>query len=147
MMLSISHYVFPQLFCRLQPFSRNASSISLYFLIFFFRFTEKIPSSVHIFQVLFFFQWLFQPIQCPGLLFSSVIILHRRYDSLGDWAVRRKAAAYTQDNTNTNVYTDIHALSGIRTHDPRVRAREDSSCLRRRGYCDRHSKFLLYIIY
>jgi hypothetical protein len=25
-----------------------------------------------------YFQWLFQPIQGPGLLFSSVIILHRR---------------------------------------------------------------------
>jgi hypothetical protein len=28
--------------------------------------------------------------------------------------------------------TDIHALSGIRNHDPRVRASEDSSCLRPR---------------
>jgi hypothetical protein len=26
--------------------------------------------------------------------------------------------------------TDIHALSGIRTHDPSVRASEDSSCLK-----------------
>jgi hypothetical protein len=33
--------------------------------------------------------------------------------------------------------TDIHALSGIRTHDPSVRAGEDSSCLRPRGHCDR----------
>jgi hypothetical protein len=30
----------------------------------------------------------------------------------------------TQDNT------DIHALSGIRTHDPSVPASEDISCLR-----------------
>jgi hypothetical protein len=29
--------------------------------------------------------------------------------------------------------TDIHALSGIRTHDPSVRASEESSCLRPRG--------------
>jgi hypothetical protein len=28
-------------------------------------------------------------------------------------------------------------LSGIRTHDPSVRASEDSSCLRLRGHCDR----------
>jgi hypothetical protein len=34
--------------------------------------------------------------------------------------------------------TDIHALSGIRTHDPSVRASRDSSCLRPRGHCDRH---------
>jgi hypothetical protein len=32
--------------------------------------------------------------------------------------------------------TDIHALSGIRTDDPSVRASEDSSCLRPRGHCD-----------
>jgi hypothetical protein len=30
--------------------------------------------------------------------------------------------------------TDIH----VRTHDPSVRASEDSSCLRPRGHCDRH---------
>jgi hypothetical protein len=28
-------------------------------------------------------------------------------------------------------------LNGIRTHDPSVRASEDSSCLRPRGHCDR----------
>jgi hypothetical protein len=31
----------------------------------------------------------------------------------------------------------IHALRGIRTHDPSVWAGEDSSCLRPRGHCDR----------
>jgi hypothetical protein len=31
----------------------------------------------------------------------------------------------------------MHALNGIRTHDLRVRASEDSSCFRPRGYCDR----------
>jgi hypothetical protein len=29
----------------------------------------------------FFFQWLFQPIRGPGLLFSSVITFHRWWDS------------------------------------------------------------------
>jgi hypothetical protein len=33
--------------------------------------------------------------------------------------------------------TDIHALSGTRTHDPSVRAGEDISCFRPRNYCDR----------
>jgi hypothetical protein len=33
--------------------------------------------------------------------------------------------------------TNIHASSGIRTHDPSVRAVEDSTCLRPRGHCDR----------
>jgi hypothetical protein len=36
-----------------------------------------------------------------------------------------------------NEHTDIHTLSGIRTHDPSVRASEDSSCLRPRGHCNR----------
>jgi hypothetical protein len=35
-----------------------------------------------------------------------------------------------------NAHTDIYALSGIRTHDPSVRASEDSSCPRPRGHYD-----------
>jgi hypothetical protein len=38
-----------------------------------------------------------------------------------------------------NKRTNIHALSGIRTHDPRVRAGEDNSCLGQLGHCDRHN--------
>jgi hypothetical protein len=39
-----------------------------------------------------------------------------------------------------NAYnTDIHALSGNRTHDPSVRASEDSSCLRPHGYRNLHA--------
>jgi len=34
--------------------------------------------------------------------------------------------------------THIHASSGIRTHDPSVRAVEDRTCLRPRGHWDRH---------
>jgi hypothetical protein len=34
--------------------------------------------------------------------------------------------------------TKIHAFSGIRTHDPSVRAGEDGSCRRPRGLCDGH---------
>jgi hypothetical protein len=33
-----------------------------------------------------------------------------------------------QHKHRINTYTDIHALSGIRSHDPSVRASEDSSC-------------------
>jgi hypothetical protein len=40
--------------------------------------------------------------------------------------------------------TDIHALSAILTHDPIIRASEDSSCLRPRGHCDRH--YIIIII-
>jgi hypothetical protein len=33
-------------------------------------------------------------------------------------------------------HTDIHASSGIRTHDPSIWAGEDNSCSRPRGHCD-----------
>jgi hypothetical protein len=33
--------------------------------------------------------------------------------------------------------SDVHALSGTGTHDPSVRASEDSSCLKPRGHCER----------
>jgi hypothetical protein len=42
-----------------------------------------------------------------------------------------------QHKRRTNAHTDIHALSGIRTHDPSVQASEDSSFLRPRGQRDR----------
>jgi hypothetical protein len=47
-------------------------------------------------------------------------------------SVARPLLAKTQ-----NKYRHLHSLSGIRTHDPSVRAGEDSSCLSQRGYCDR----------
>jgi hypothetical protein len=43
----------------------------------------------------------------------------------------------TTQRQNINAHTDFNVLSGIRTHNPRVRASEDSSCLRPRGNCDR----------
>jgi hypothetical protein len=39
-------------------------------------------------------------------------------------------------------HTDNHASSGIRTRDPRVRASEDSSCLRPLGHCDQHPYYI-----
>jgi hypothetical protein len=42
----------------------------------------------------------------------------------------------TQDNTIIR-NTDIHILSGIRTHDPSIRANEDSSYARPRDHCVR----------
>jgi hypothetical protein len=46
-----------------------------------------------------------------------------------------------QHKQNKRICTpNIHALSGIRTHDPSVRASEDSSCLRPRGCYDRQWK-------
>jgi hypothetical protein len=42
-----------------------------------------------------------------------------------------------QHKHRINAHTDIHDSSGIRTHDPSVRAGEDSSCIRQRGHYDR----------
>jgi hypothetical protein len=41
-----------------------------------------------------------------------------------------------QHKQRINAHKDIHALSGIRTHDPGVRASEYSSCLKPSGHCD-----------
>jgi hypothetical protein len=48
-----------------------------------------------------------------------------------------KAATCIQQQKN-RINANIHALSGIPSHDPSVQASEDSSCFRPRGYCDRH---------
>jgi hypothetical protein len=77
----------------------------------------------------------------PGRFYQFRNPIHSRLDSLDGESARRKDATYTQNSTNTNqTHTDIHASNGIRTHDPSVRASEDSSCLRTRGRCDRLAK-------
>jgi hypothetical protein len=71
--------------------------------------------------------------------FSSSWSYRRSVGFLGLWWARHKASTSTQDNTNRiNAHnTNFHAPSGNRTHNPSVRAGEDSSCFRPRGYCDR----------
>jgi hypothetical protein len=92
----------------------------------------------------FFFQWLFQPTQGPGLLFNSVIIFFT--DGRTPWTSDQPAARplpkhRTTQTQNKRIHTaNIHTLSGIRTHDPSIRASEDSSYLRPRGYCDSGSR-------
>jgi hypothetical protein len=49
----------------------------------------------------------------------------------------------TTQTQNKCTQSSIHALSGIRTHDPSVRASEDSLLLRPRGHCDRHRFYTL----
>jgi hypothetical protein len=48
--------------------------------------------------------------------------------------------------THRTTQTDIHALSGTRTHDLSVRASEDSSCLRLRDQYDLHQLSIRFII-
>jgi hypothetical protein len=55
-----------------------------------------------------------------------------------DHLVARPLPKHRTSQTPQHMYTtNIHALSGIRTQVPSVRASEDSSCLRPVGYRDR----------
>jgi hypothetical protein len=62
-------------------------------------------------------------------------LVNSRQDSLDGRSARHKAPTYRQHKHRTQ--TDIHASSGIRTHDPSVWAGEDISCLRPRGHSHR----------
>jgi hypothetical protein len=67
-------------------------------------------------------------------------LTHCWKDSLDGRLPCRKAATFTQDNTNTEeTQTDIHASSGIRTHDSNVWAAQEILCLRSRSHCDQHN--------
>jgi hypothetical protein len=83
--------------------------------------------------------WISAAFSVPWSYTQSVGLLRRG-------SARRKAATYTQNNTNTEYkHTGIHALIEIRIHDPSFRANEDGSCLRLRGHCDRpivHNAFM-----
>jgi hypothetical protein len=70
-----------------------------------------------------------QPFAGPWPLLKFLDPIHSRWEPLDGGSARRKAATYTQDNTNTEyAYTDILATNGIGTHDPSLRTGEDSSC-------------------
>jgi hypothetical protein len=45
---------------------------------YIYAFNTTSAITINCIHQLFFLQWLFEPIQGPGLLFSSVIIFHRR---------------------------------------------------------------------
>jgi hypothetical protein len=70
--------------------------------------------------------------QSVGLYIRGISPPHGRY-------------LHTQDSINTEqTHTDIHASSGIRTHDPSVSAGEVISCLRPRCHSDRRMCYLLW---
>jgi hypothetical protein len=87
----------------------------------------------------FFFYWLYSlcwalaSTPVPSRFFTQTVGLLGRVISPSQGRY-----LYTgQHKHRINAYTDINALSGIRTHDRSVRASEDSSCLRLRGHYDR----------
>jgi hypothetical protein len=86
------------------------------------------------------------PVYVDNFSHSSMVL----QPFFGPWLLQFRNHIYTDvrnpwmSNLNTGQYrqresahTDIHALIGIRTHDPSVWASEDSSCLRPRCQCDR----------
>jgi hypothetical protein len=60
-----------------------------------------------------------------------------RTPSTGDQLVARPLTVHKHRKTHTTQTLNIHALCGIQTHGPGVRASEDNSCLRPLGYRDR----------
>jgi hypothetical protein len=72
-----------------------------------------------------------QPFIGPWPLFQSLNLFTQSVGLLG-----RGISPSQGRYLHTGQHTDIHALSGIRTHDPSVRASEDSSWLRPRGHSD-----------
>jgi hypothetical protein len=83
--------------------------------------------------------WLYSSLLGPWPLFFSFLILYTvgKTPWTGDQPVARPLLTEQHKHRINAHNTDIHTLSGIRTHDPSVRASEDSSCLRPRGRCDR----------
>jgi hypothetical protein len=82
--------------------------------------------------------WLYSPVLDLGGLITFLIIYTVCKTLLtGDQPVARPLTTLRTTQIQ-NKRTHIHALNGIRTHDPSFRAIEDSSWRRPRGHCDRH---------
>jgi hypothetical protein len=87
----------------------------------------------------FIYQWLYSSLLGPCLSFSFVIFIIQLVGPLGR-VISPSQGRYMhtgQHKHRIDANTDIHTLSGIRTHDPSFRAREDNSYLRPCGHSDR----------
>jgi hypothetical protein len=105
--------------------------VEVWYLDFYFENTHiYLVTSVHLSMALKPFCWTLASFSVSWSYTQSVGLL-------GRGSARRKAATYTQNNTNRINTQRFNALSGIRTHDLSVPESEDSSCLRRHGHCDR----------
>jgi hypothetical protein len=85
---------------------------------------------------------------CLALAIFSVSWSYTQSVGLLGWGISPSQGLYLhieQHKHRINAhYTDKHAMSGIRTHNLRVRAIEDSPCLRQRGHCDRIIVFIIH---
>jgi hypothetical protein len=94
-------------------------------------------------RISFIHQWLYSPLLGSGLFFSFVIFTLTA--GLLERVISASQGRYLhtrQHKHRINAHTNIHALSGIRTQDPNVRASEESSSLRPRGHFDRRTNEL-----
>jgi hypothetical protein len=87
---------------------------------------NKITSTLHLLLLL----WLYSPLLGLGLL---------------GWGISPSERPLPKHKINGH-NTDIHALGGIWTHDPSVRASKNSSCLRPRSHCDWHFAIKILVI-
>jgi hypothetical protein len=70
--------------------------------------------------------------------FRNLFYTDGRTPWMSDQSVSRPLPKHRKTQ-NKRIHTpNIHALSGIRIHDPSVRESEYRSCLRPHGHCDRH---------
>jgi hypothetical protein len=90
----------------------------------------------------FFFLGATAPILALAYLHETLRFLELKRVGRTPWAgdqlVARPLPVHKHRKTHTQAQTlKIHALNGIRTHDPSFREKEDSACLRPLGYRDR----------
>jgi hypothetical protein len=125
---------------RLPP--AYSSALALEFSIYFGIYTcllgpfpSRLPYFIHSF---IHSSMVLQPFVGPWplLQFRNLFSTDARTPWTSDQPVGRPLPKHRTEQTQ-NKRTDIHALSGIRTHYLSVRASEDSSCFRPPGHCDR----------
>jgi hypothetical protein len=106
---------------------------------------ENLNFNITTFVDIFFFSlWLYSPLTL-GRLFSFLILYTvGRTPSTGDQPFAVPPCTHRTTQTQKKTHIDIHASSGIQTHDPSVRADEDGSCLRPCSHRDRYSRYHLY---
>jgi hypothetical protein len=78
-----------------------------------------------------------QPFACPWPLLQFLNLFRQSVGLLGRGISPLQGPYLHKEQQTQNKRTHIHAMSGIRAHDPSVRAGEDGSCFRPRGSCDR----------
>jgi hypothetical protein len=88
---------------------------------------------------IFIHPWLYSPLLGPGLFFSFAFFFTQtaRFLGLVTSPSQGRYLHAGQHRHRIKAHTNIHVSSGIRTHELRFQASEDSSCLRPCGHTER----------